>query len=318
MRALVLLAALLLLAPGATHAAGAAELVSDYRVRVGEPDEARGLLGVPVGEPRGLVVILRGYNHSAESHRGHLQHLAEQGWVGVAMDYTGERDSFPLMAGALDTRDAILDVRATLGLEDKPAHLYSVSMGTAVAALLVPMLPDTFTYWVNNEGLSMLHETWAGAAALSFTRNPTAVRALAAIEEECGGSPAHAPDCYRARSAALRADELSGIAGVVLTHGLNDGLVPHNQGREMVSALRAAGIPSDFYTVVRSSPGGEGTTITGHAGLGGMGLAGHGTESNDAHTLTKLSFELLDQVLEGRLVPSDAERVFDDELGHRP
>jgi hypothetical protein len=49
-----------------------------------------------------------------------------------------------------------------------------------------------------------------------------------------------------------------------------------------------------------------------------MGLAGHGTESNDAHALTELSFALLDDVLSGALVPSGQERVVDEGLGSLP
>jgi hypothetical protein len=87
----------------------------------------------------------------------------------------------------------------------------------------------------------------------------------------------------------------------------------------MATALRAVGVPTDMTTVVRGEPGGEGTTLTGYAcHCLDNGFAGHGTESNDAHTLTRLSFELLDDVLLGRLVPSGQERVTDRDLGTLP
>lgn len=317
MRRLAPLLALVLLVPLAPATHGA-DTVSAYSVCAGDAcapgTEATGLLAVPgsmAGGPAGLVVILHGYGHKAESHRGHLGHLAAQGYVAVAMDYSGE--GFPLGAGAADTRAAIADLEARFDFPKRV--LYSVSMGTAVAALLLPH--ESFDLWVNNEGLAMLHETWAGASALAPSGNPTAVNARAQIEAECEGTPAQAPGCYLARSAALRAAEFD-VGGVVLTHGLNDGLVPYDQGREMVGALRAQGIPSEFYTVVRSDPGGEGTTISGYTPLGGLGLAGHGTESNDAHALTQLSFRLLDDVLAGRLVPADNEHVVDAGLGTLP
>lgn len=318
MRWLPPLLALVLLAPlvPASHGEG---LVRDYSVCPTGPvcapgSEARGLIGVPDvmpdGRPAGLVVILHGYGHKAESHRGHLAHLAAQGYVAVAMDYRGE--GFPLANGSADTRAAIADLETQFSFPKRV--LYSVSMGTAVAALLLPH--ESFDVWVDNEGLASLSETWAEAKAVA-PAIPFGATASAQIEEECGGTPAEAPECYLARSAALHAAEFD-LGGAVLTHGLNDGLVPYEQGREMLGALRAVGIPTDFYTVVRSSPGTEGTAITGYTPLGGMGLAGHGTESDDTHALTALSFALLDDVLSGSLVASDAEQVVDGELGTLP
>ena len=275
---------------------------------------AHGLIGVPAGEPDTLVVILHGYNHEAESHRGHLQHLADQGYLALAMDYTGE--GFPLRAGADDTLAALAwALDAHDGIDR--VVLYSISMGTAVASLVLSET-DVFDQWVVAEGLSMLHETWAGATLLTPSGNPTAIKAKADIEAECDGTPAQQPLCYRERSAALNVALFGELDGVVLAHGVNDGLVPYNHGREMVGALRAVGIPSDFYTALRSGPGGEGTNLTGYAGLGGMGLAGHGTESNDGHMLTALSFALLDDVLAGRLVPADREHVRDHGSGTAP
>lgn len=319
MRRSLLLVVLLTVPLLASPVHGAPEsLVADYSVAV-DGAVAHGLVAKPAGEPRGLVVVVHGYGHDGSSHRGHLQHLAEQGFVAVAMDFRGPRSGFPLAAGAEDTIAATLDLLAAHPVDD--VYLYSVSMGTAVAGIVLadPRMDGVFDYWVNNEGLAMLAETWAGATAISPSGNPTAVAARAAIETETGGTPATAAEAYAWRSAALRVPEFTGLKGVVLTHGLNDGLVPHNQGREMAAALRAAGIPSDFYTVVRGEPCQEGTTLTGYVGVNCTGVAGHGTESNDRHTLTKLSFALLDEVVNGTYGPiTNAERVVDEGLGTLP
>lgn len=315
---------LLTLAPAAPADPTPAALptVADYWVTPVGDVQAHGLVTIlPEGaQPTKLVVILHGYAHQAESHRAYLQTLADRGVLAVAMDYRGPVDGFPLAAGAADTVAAVQDLLAAHERVDE-VILYSVSMGNAVAAMVVPALPDVFDAWVIGEGLSMLHETWAGATALKPSGNPTAVRAAQAIEEETGGTPATAPLAYAERSAALRAHEFRGLSkGVILTHGLNDGLVPYDHGREMVAALRANGFQADFYTVVRGEPGQEGTTLTGYTPLGGLGFAGHGTESKREHTLTGLTLGLLDRVVDGdaSVLASGREVVVDGVAGTLP
>lgn len=310
MRRLVPLALLLPLVAPLVPAVDASP-VQDHVLTVGG-QEARGLLALPEGDPAGIVVLLHGYGHKAESHRGHLARLASLGHAAVAMDYRGE--GFPLRAGADDSIAATRDLMERY--PGKPVVLYSVSMGTAVAGMVLAELP-VFDWWVNNEGLADLPELHTEASLLAPV-NAFAAKAVADMNAECGGAPVEEPACYRERSAALRAAEFRNLRGVVLAHGLNDGLVPYDQGREMQAALRAAGIPQDFYTVVRGNVGGEGTTITGYAGRNVDGLAGHGTESNDTHALTALSFTLLERVLDGSLVPAGRERVVDRELGMLP
>lgn len=274
---------------------------------------ATGHAAFPEGAPRGLVVIAHGYGHTSTSHLAHLSRIAEDGYVAVAMDFRGT--GFPLRAGADDTIAATRDLLASHPTD--LVVLYSVSMGTTVAGMVLAEMPDVFDYWVDNEGLAMLHETWAGATALAPSGNAFAVQAAADIEAECGGTPVDAPACYLERSAATRASEFVGLKGAILTHGLNDGLVPYDQGREMAAALRATGVPVEFHTVTTSAPGGEGTTVTGYTPAGGMGLAGHGTESNDAHALTALSFALLHEILGGR-APADGESVRAEALPSLP
>lgn len=300
------LPALLLLAPllAATQTSAGAEA---YAVSVGDAT-ATGLLALPLEPPAAIVVIAHGYGHKAESHRGHVERLAGLGYAAVAMDYRGE--GFPLRAGADDTLAATDDLRARY--PGVPVVLYSVSMGTAVAGMVLAERP-VFDLWINNEGLADLAELHTEASLIA-PGNAFAAKAVADMEAECGGPPAQEPACYRERSAMLRAAEFRNLQGVILTHGVNDGLVPYDQGREMQAALKAAAIPHDFYTVLRGAQGGQGTTLTGYAGANVDGLAGHGTESEDGHTLTSLSFRLLEEALAGRLTPSGRERVVDRDL----
>lgn len=292
--------------------AGATPDVFGFGVLV-DGEMAYGLMSIPDGTAQGIVAVLHGYGHTSESHRGHLQDLADLGFVGFAMDYRGG-EGMHLDEGAADTCAALAYVQPFA--PSRPAYLYSVSMGSAVAGMVLTQCPS-FEYWVNNEGMTSITETWAEASALA-PANAYAARAKADIEAECGGTPADAPACYAARHALLRVPEFTGLRGIVQTHGVNDGLVPYDQGREIATATRAAGIPTDFYTVVGCASGNEGTTITGYTPLGNMGLAGHGTESLDHHCLTGLSFALLHDVITGALVPDDREHVVDGTLGTLP
>lgn len=313
-RAPLVVLALVLLQALPAEAEGA-PAVADLVLRV-DGEEARGLLAVPSGEPQGVVLVLHGYGHFAESHRGHLAAIAELGFVAAAMDYRGGA-GMQLGTGAADSCAALAHMQ-TLAPRT-PAYLYSVSMGSAVAGMVLAQCP-AFTYWVNNEGMTSITETWAEATLLA-PANAYAAQAVADIERECGGTPATSAACYAERHALLRVGEFTGLRGIVQTHGVNDGLVPYDQGREMATATRAVGIPTEFFTVVGCAAGREGTTITGYApagGLGGAGLAGHGTESNDEHCLTALSFGLLHDVLVGDLVPTDSEHVVDGTIGTLP
>src|SRR5581483_43279 len=277
MRALAIAGlALALLAPTLAAGGGAppcASSVGDLVV-----GSAHGRIATPCGAPRGLVVILHGYGHQAADHDAHLARLAELGFVAFAMDYSGPVDGFPLRAGALDTEAALAQVRGEWGFSH--GVLFSVSMGTAVASMVLADEHGFFTAWVDSEGLSQLAETWAEATALA-PANGFAKLAAQRIQEECGGSPAVAPGCYHERSAALRAYAFEGLQEAILLHDVNDGLVPYNQGREMEAALAARGVPTEFYTVLRGEAGHEGTTLTSYGGENVDGLAGHGDEGDD-------------------------------------
>lgn len=314
MRLLAALPAILLVLAALPHVG--ASTASDVLLDVGGAS-AHGVQALPTGECKGIVVVAHGYGHTASEHAGHLVHLADEGFAAIAMDYRGPQDGFPLGAGAEDTIAAARFLRAEC--PTGPASLYSVSMGTAVAGPVLASLPSFFTIWVDSEGLSQLAETWAEATALS-PANAFAKTASDAIVAECHGTPAEQPACYQERSAALRAGEFAGLQGVILAHAINDGLVPYNQGREMQAALDAQGIKNDFFTVVRDTNGGTGTTLTGYASHDlDNGFTGHGTESVDSDTMTALTFGLLDKVVLGTYGPiGGGETVLESDVGIVP
>lgn len=311
MRFLVALIALAALVPF-VPAVSAASSVVDYTVVVGD-EVAHGLLSVPESSPSTLVVVTHGWGHTAESHRGHLQALADEGYLGVAMDFRGT--GFPLGAGAADTEAAVYDLLTAYPSVDEVV-MFSVSMGTAPGAMVIADNPGLVSRWFLSEPMANLAETWAEASAVC----PFVAFACAPqqqIEAECGGTPVSQAECFRERVAVARVPEFVGVRDAVVVHGVNDGLVPHNQGREVTAALRAHDVATDFYAVLRGDVGGEGTTLTGHGGSNFDGWAGHGTESNDDHTVTKLSWELFFQWIDGASA-ANGEFVIDRELGRLP
>jgi len=107
-----------------------------------------------------------------------------------------------------------------------------------------------------------------------------------------------------------------GLKGVIKVHGVDDGLVPFNQAREMVAALDLEGIPVHMFNVLRRTPESEReTTITGYAG-GKLDpnytspFAGHASETSTVHIIMKTAFERLVALYRGE-VPCRQETVVD-------
>lgn len=98
--------------------------------------------------------------------------------------------------------------------------------------------------------------------------------------------------------------KLAGVRAATVIHAVNDGLVPHNQGRVMASTLTTSGIPTQFFTIVGIPAGQDpGTTGTGTAGAGDadayLNLAGHGSEAQDYHPVMRVAFENMRKMLDG-------------------
>ena len=298
----------------------------------GEP--AAGHYALPAEAPETLVVFGHGYGHSSYSWTHHMTRIArELGVVAVGMDYRGldfvgdaDKDGVPetrgwnAMKGAEDLLAAAQHFQASCKTI-KRTVLLGVSMGANMSGLALALAPKTpadpvFDHWIDVEGAVNVIETYLSARAVA-PAIPYAKNAQQDIETEMGGPIESHYQEYQKRAVVTRIDEIkaSGVKGVTVIHGLDDGLVPYNQGREMASLLLEAGIPTDMFTVSRRSKESEReTTATGYVGgpvFGGLPdqaplpsdytspFAGHASERSTKHIIMVTAFEQLAKVVGG-------------------
>jgi acetyl esterase/lipase len=287
--------------------------------------KAIGLYAVPRGRPRGLVLFDHGYGHTMHSWRHHLARTAQRdGVIAVAMNYRGQVDSkarsnqlptsrgWQVAEGAEDTIAAARLFDATCP-RLPTVVVYGVSMGGNTSGLVAATKVTgrdgraLFDYWVDIEGATNVIETYLSARLLAATGNQFAANAQADIEREMGGPIESRPETYRERAVVTRAEDIqaAGITGVVMVHGVGDGLVPYNQSREMAARLREVGVPVDLYSVgIRDAESEPGTTIDGYVAPPGWTspFAGHASETSETHLVGRTGFAVLSQLLSGHAI----------------
>ena len=316
------LVALLLL--GLPSAAQASNGCSDdvdasipFTVQV-QGQDATGRYALPSSAPTGLVLFAHGYGHTSKSWDDHMRNAARDlNVIAVAMDYRGTQilnpeAEIPSSRGWRVAEGAADSIAAAQHFDAACPGMgtfvdFGVSMGGNTSGLIAAAgakradgVTPLFDYWVNVEGATNVVETYHEASAVA-PFNAFAANAKADIEQEMGGTFAEKSEVYRDRAVVTRADDIaaSGLKGVVLVHGLDDGLVPYNQSREMAAALYAAGVGYNFYTVSRRDAQSEqDTTITGTV-IGPFKpdyvspLAGHASEKSTTNIIMKESLRAL-------------------------
>lgn len=330
---MVTLAVLLTALPGPQTASAADDILTDSGVtleaiQVPTPDgDVHGRLGyIANTTPTRLVFFAHGYGWTIDA--GWLHHMERTVRDDTAVVATDYRDNlgFPVLRGAEDL------IQATLLAKDRfptieTVYLFGVSMGGAISGTAIVEAPRSnggqglFDVWLDVEGVTMLHETYYEARAVGHA-------AAKGIERDTGGAFEEVPEEYLRRSPALRAGEMAdlGLEHAFVVHALNDGLVPYDQGREMSTALLAAGVPTKFATVTRDDPdqtsGTTGTNALFGAALGGdpndtlgLDLAGHASEADEDHPVMRTAFDALEAMLDGTYTPfTYTEAVVDDKL----
>ena len=183
------------------------------------------------------------------------ERLAEHGYVAVSIDYRlAPQHKFPDQL--YDCKEAVRWMRrnaAALALD--PAHIggFGYSAGGHLVALLATTDADDGLEGTNEEGAppSRIEAAVAGAAPTDLRRfiyNPTFYFFL-------GGSKDALPATYVAASPItfVTADD----PPMFLYHGRYDWMVDVSQSQSMVSSLRNAGVPVEYY----ESDGGHFTTF---------------------------------------------------------
>jgi len=302
-----------------------------------------GIIGhyvAPREAPTALVAFFHGYRNRSDSWVCHMIDAAAHGALAFGLDYRGtgytgaaaDNRGWFVKEGAQDSVDL-----ANYFIAQHPSITtvvsFGVSMGGNASGLAVALKNNPFDYWVDVEGATSTVETYLEATAVGALGNVYAAGAQQDIEAECKGTIYQAPDCYRDISVVTHTADIAALKGAFMSHGIDDGLVPHNQSEEMAAALRAAGVPVDYYAVARrngyqdpSSADDEGgttlsenaaTPLFTNAGLGGYTkpLAGHGWEGSDTQLVIATGFKTLYNLLDHATAPANHEFIVDSELG---
>lgn len=313
------------------------------------PLDAHGFYAVPSTSPVGIVVFSHGSGHSSYSWKHHLTRVAaELNVITIAVDGRGlifnggykadgvtpDTDGWPVEAQAEDGIAAAKRFEAACPTATTIVN-YGVSMGGNASGIIAASSEERsdgvtplFDWWVDIEGVNNLIETY-------FEARAAAPSSALEIEAETGGPiETVGPAPFIERTNVLRVNDMkaAGLKGVVLVHGVDDGLVPNNQSTEMFAALNAAGIPAQFFVVTLKDDdtlaNDRDTTGTGYVGkpvmVGALGeeynspIAGHASEMSTTHIVGMTGFERLNAIFDG--APPECSRLYwvDGQLGGAP
>lgn len=313
---------------------GTLSVVVEDVVLVSGDQTVHGCLAYPadgVADVSRLVVMVHGFGHTVQA--SWVPHMIETvarapGTAAVAMNFR-DNFGFPIFQGAEDT------IRGTLYALDRLPNvdttvLYTVSMGAAIGGTALHIAPayhdgaGLYDHWFAIEPAANPLETYLAAKAIA-PAVPIGETASEGMERDAGGTPAEAPDAWLLRIPVLHVAEMkaAGLQSTVVVHGLYDGLVPYDQGRELTTALVAHGMSVEMYTVLRGAPGHtSGTTPTSHLGQPQydpneqyLHLAGHGSEADRDHIVVATGLERLFAFLDGTGVEGHREYLVDHGLG---
>jgi hypothetical protein len=290
-----------------------------------------GFFVAPHAPVRGLVIFSHGHQASPYQWFQNMARVAQNDHViAVAMYDPGET----ILNGGTSTfgwrvregaQAGVAAAEAFLNecpeLEHKTIVDYGTSMGGNTSGLMAaagakrPNGRPLFDFWFDIEGDTNANETYLEASAIALTGSKLGTDAKQEIEEENGGTPAQQPQAYVDFAVVYHAEQIatSGIKGVVLVHGIDDGEVPYDMSVEMQARLIQVGVPTAFYSVATKTPGSDcSTTIEGDvlAAVPGNPIpcqddptAGHGGEGSQNQLVIQTGFRAFDALFQDHLVP---------------
>ncbi|MEA2198949.1 MAG: hypothetical protein QOJ25_3000 [Solirubrobacteraceae bacterium] len=245
--------------------------------------QATGIYSLPATAPKGIVVVGHGFPGTATTFAAQVQQIATNDHViALSMNYRGTDLSTGLgwrvIEGAHDSIAATkLFDGACPGNTSFVNTVVGISMGGNMSGIAVSSnatradgATALYDYWFDVSGVTNVPEIYADGLAIS-TVPLGSVQALGqnavnAMNAEFGGTPVTALGAYLSNSPVFRAGAMraSGLKGVEIFHGIDDGEVTADQSAQMATALGVTGIPTDVYTSLFNTPGGSnGLTLDG-------------------------------------------------------
>src|SRR4051794_11063836 len=276
--------------------------------------KSRAYVSLPRRKPRALVVVAHGYAWTAAAWKTKLRRIATQNRaIAVAPEFRGLRvhkEDGRLKSRAIPLRNAVADLTAY-------GRRYAKSCKSAKTNVLVgysiggiysgntlmhhPKRPGgkrrLFDYYVGMEAIEDVFGEFKLASALkddAFVKG-----AIDDAADELGGTIDEKPEAYHAVSPIEHIKRLrkSGIRGVILVHGSDDGLVPYSQATDMTKALRDGGVKTDLYTAYKRRPGDEpDTTLSSRFGEP-SGNTGHASDRATRHLVPETGLRVIRNLL---------------------
>jgi len=245
--------------------------------------QATGIYSLPAGAPKGIVVVGHGFPGTVTTFATQVQQIAaDDDVIALAMNYRGTDLTtglgWQVIEGAQDSIAATkLFDSSCSGSAGFVNTVFGISMGGNMSGIAVSSnaaradgTTPLYNYWFDVSGVTDVPETYADAEAISEvplgSTQTTGEDAVAAMNAEFGGTPEAVPGAYLSNSPVFRAGAMraSGLEGVEIFHGIDDGEVTADQSAQMAAALALTGIPTNVYTSLFNSPGGSnGDTLDG-------------------------------------------------------
>jgi acetyl esterase/lipase len=224
--------------------------------------------GTQSAKPRPLVVFIHGGGWRGGSKDGGfrrlLPFLEAGGYAGASINYRLTNEArWP--AQIHDCKAAIRWLKAhakEFGYQSNKVAVWGTSAGGHLVAMLgvagdVPALEGTLgKHRAQSSKVTCVVDYFGPSNLLTMDDFPTTIKHSAADSPEgtlVGGALADRVKIAKEASPVTHVSESD--APILLAHGTDDKLVPHNQSVDLAARLKAAGVPTVFITMDKAGHG---------------------------------------------------------------